>query len=241
MCEGGRGRWVPHQDQHTALVRVNGGNARPAIASPFVTRCPQLIDHRPPPRLDRSGQKLPGDRATSGAQPERQRPRPMAPADRTNREVSRRTAPPMPRMTTPPGGRTANPPAQGTTDLSIADNRPEPVHRQAPLRRRIGDQAGQRGRWRVCGEHNGPDRWRLPWSTTSRTPSMNLTGGGRRSTASSNSAPVMAARTGGNSRPRRLSGGGSKAPGVPESVRPVIRMVRNHPRGEHAVWRWDWD
>jgi hypothetical protein len=29
--------------------------------------------------------------------------------------------------------------------------------------------------------------------------------------------------------------------GVPESVEPVIRIVRDHPRGPHAVWRWEWD
>jgi hypothetical protein len=29
--------------------------------------------------------------------------------------------------------------------------------------------------------------------------------------------------------------------GVPESVRPSIRAVRDHPRGAHAVWRWTWD
>jgi hypothetical protein len=29
--------------------------------------------------------------------------------------------------------------------------------------------------------------------------------------------------------------------GVPESVRPKIRTVRDHPRGPHAVWRWEWD
>jgi hypothetical protein len=28
--------------------------------------------------------------------------------------------------------------------------------------------------------------------------------------------------------------------GVPESVRPRIRSVRDHPRGPHAVWRWEW-
>jgi hypothetical protein len=28
--------------------------------------------------------------------------------------------------------------------------------------------------------------------------------------------------------------------GVPESVRPTIRTVRDHPRGSHAVWRWEW-
>ena len=29
--------------------------------------------------------------------------------------------------------------------------------------------------------------------------------------------------------------------GVPESVRPTIRRVRDHPRGPHAVWRWEWN
>jgi hypothetical protein len=24
-------------------------------------------------------------------------------------------------------------------------------------------------------------------------------------------------------------------------VRPQVRTVRDHPRGEHAVWRWKWD
>jgi hypothetical protein len=28
--------------------------------------------------------------------------------------------------------------------------------------------------------------------------------------------------------------------GVPESARPKIRRVRDHPRGPHAVWRWQW-
>jgi hypothetical protein len=28
---------------------------------------------------------------------------------------------------------------------------------------------------------------------------------------------------------------------VPESVRPSIRTVRDHPRGPHAVWRWEWN
>ena len=28
--------------------------------------------------------------------------------------------------------------------------------------------------------------------------------------------------------------------GVPESARPKIRTVRDHPRGPHAVWRWEW-
>ena len=29
--------------------------------------------------------------------------------------------------------------------------------------------------------------------------------------------------------------------GVPESVRPKIRTVRDHPRGPHSVWTWTWD
>jgi hypothetical protein len=29
--------------------------------------------------------------------------------------------------------------------------------------------------------------------------------------------------------------------GVPESVRPKIRTVRDHPRGPHALWQWAWD
>ena len=28
--------------------------------------------------------------------------------------------------------------------------------------------------------------------------------------------------------------------GVPESARPKIRRVRDHPRGPHAIWRWQW-
>jgi hypothetical protein len=33
----------------------------------------------------------------------------------------------------------------------------------------------------------------------------------------------------------------AKRRGVPESVRPRIRRVRDHPRGPHAVWRWEWN
>jgi hypothetical protein len=33
----------------------------------------------------------------------------------------------------------------------------------------------------------------------------------------------------------------AKRRGVPESVRPTIRTVRDHPRGPHAIWRYTWD
>lgn len=29
--------------------------------------------------------------------------------------------------------------------------------------------------------------------------------------------------------------------GVPESVRASLQTVRDHPRGPHAAWRWEWN
>jgi hypothetical protein len=33
----------------------------------------------------------------------------------------------------------------------------------------------------------------------------------------------------------------SRGRGVPESVRPSILVVPDHPRGPHEIWTWTWD